>query len=189
MAATVRGMSARAAQAERTRQQILQAAQRLFAEIGYDGTSLQMIADEMGLTKAAVCYHFRAKGDILHEALRPGIERLGELIEEAALIRGRTARIEHLADGFVDFLVRNRQYAVMASTEPAAKREEPKASIGLAQRALAVLFGENPTPAERLAFDAVFHLPGSLPALAGLSDEELRAALRATMIRFLRVPS
>ncbi|MGH3199429.1 MAG: TetR family transcriptional regulator [Streptosporangiaceae bacterium] len=29
-------------------------AQRLFAELGYDATSLQMIADEMGLTKAAL---------------------------------------------------------------------------------------------------------------------------------------
>ena len=61
MATPVKGMSARAAQAERTRQQILETAQRLFTELGYDATSLQMIADEMGLTKAAVYYHFRAK--------------------------------------------------------------------------------------------------------------------------------
>ena len=47
-----------------------------------------MIADEMGLTKAAVYYHFRAKVDILHETLRPGIERLGTLLDEAAAIRG-----------------------------------------------------------------------------------------------------
>ena len=43
----VKGISTRAAQAERTRQQILETAQRLFTELGYDATSLQMIADEM----------------------------------------------------------------------------------------------------------------------------------------------
>src|SRR5580693_293314 len=124
MATPVRGMSTRAVQAEQTRQQILDTAQRLFAELGYDATSLQMIADEMGLTKAAVYYHFRAKSDILHAAMRPGIQQLEALLDEAAAIRGRRARIEHLVNGFVDFLIRNRHYAVMASSDPAAKRDK-----------------------------------------------------------------
>src|SRR5580658_10297690 len=87
MATPVRGMSTRAVQAEQTRQQILDTAQRLFAELGYDATSLQMIADEMGLTKAAVYYHFRAKSDILRAAMQPGIQRLEALLDEAAGIR------------------------------------------------------------------------------------------------------
>ena len=118
MVTPVRGMSTRAVQAERTRQQILETAQRLFTELGYDATSLQMIADELGLTKAAVYYHFRAKSDILHAAMQPGIQRLEALLDEAAAIRGRRARIEHLVDGFVDFLVEHRHYAAMASTDP-----------------------------------------------------------------------
>src|SRR6266576_1060532 len=110
MAMAVKRKSTRAIQADHTRQQILDTAQRLFAELGYDATSLQMIADEMGLTKAAVYYHFRAKSDILHAAMQPGIQRLEVLLDEAAGIRGRRARIEHLVNGFVDFLVQNRQY-------------------------------------------------------------------------------
>src|SRR6266581_35147 len=135
MATPVKGMSARAAQAERTRQQILETAQRLFTEHGYDATSLQMIADEIGLTKAAVYYHFRAKTDILHAAMQPGIQRLEALLDEAATIRGRRARVDHLVDGFVDFLVQNRHYAAMASTDPAAKRNKLDGDvITLAQR-------------------------------------------------------
>ncbi len=190
MATPVKGMSTRAAQAERTRQQILETAQRLFTEHGYDATSLQMIADEMGLTKAAVYYHFRAKTDILHEAMRPGIQRLGALLDEAAAIRGRRARIEHLVNGFVDFLIKNRHYAVMASTDPAAKRDKlDTEAMAMRRRALTLLFGDNPTGAERLAFSTAFFIPESLPELTDLTDEELREALHTTMLRVLRVTS
>jgi AcrR family transcriptional regulator len=190
MATPVRSMSTRAVQAEQTRQQILETAQRLFAELGYDATSLQMIADEMGLTKAAVYYHFRAKSDILHAAMLPGIQRLEVLLDEAAGIRGRRARIEHLVNGFVDFLVQNRHYAAMASTDPAAKRNKLDGEkITLARRAHTLLFGDNPTGPERLAFGVLFSIPECLPDLADLTDEELREALQTTMLRMLRVPS
>ncbi len=190
MVTPVKGMSARAAQAERTRQQILETAQRLFTEHGYDATSLQMIADEMGLTKAAVYYHFRAKTDILRAAMQPGIQRLKSLLDETAAIRGRRARIEHVVNGFVDFLIRNRHYAVMASTDPAAKRDKLDAeAMAMRQRALTLLFGDNPTGAERLSFSAVFFIPECLPELTDLTDEELREALQTTMLRILRVPS
>jgi AcrR family transcriptional regulator len=190
MVTPVKGMSTRAVQAERTRQQILETAQRLFAELGYDATSLQMIADEMGLTKAAVYYHFRAKNDILHAAMEPGIRRLEALLDESAAIRGRRARAEYLVNGFVDFLVQNRHYAVMASTDPAAKRDKLDDKSGpLRRRALTLLFGDNPTGAERLSFNAIFFIPESLPDLVDLTDEELREALETTMLRILRVPS
>ena len=187
MVTPVKGMSARAVQAERTRQQILATAQRLFTERGYNATSLQMIADEMGLTKAAVYYHFRAKSDILHATIKPGIRRLEALLDEAAGMRGRRARMEHLVDGFVDFLVQHRQYAVMASTDPAAKRNKLDGERAtMSRRALTVLFGENPTGAERLAFNVLFFIPECLPELADLTDDELREALRTTILRMLR---
>jgi len=190
MVTPVKNMSTRAAQAERTRRQILETAKRLFNELGYDATSLQMIADEMGLTKAAVYYHFRAKTDILHEAMQPGIERLKVLLDEATAIRGRRARVDHLVNGFVDFLIQNRHYAVMASTDPAAKRDklhgEPAAMRG---RVLTLFYGDHPTGAERLAFNTMFCIPECLPELADLTDEELREALHTTLQHILRVPS
>ncbi len=190
MLTPVRGMSTRAVQAERTKQQILETAQRLFTELGYDATSLQMIADEMGLTKAAVYYHFRAKSEILHAAMQPGIQRLGALLDEAAAIRGRRARIEHLVNGFTNFLVQNRHYAVMASTDPAMTRDKLNdESMTMRRRALTLLFGDNPTGAERLSFNAVFFIPQCLPDLVDLTDEQLREALHTTILRMLRPPS
>jgi AcrR family transcriptional regulator len=50
------------------RAQVLAAATRLFAAHGFPGTPLQAIADELGVTKAAVLHHFRSK-----EALRAAV--------------------------------------------------------------------------------------------------------------------
>ena len=78
----------------------------------------------------------------------------------------------------------------MASTDAAAKRNKlDDEATTLRQRARTLLFGENPTGAERLAFDVMFFIPECLPDLADLTDLELREALQTTMRRTLRVPS
>src|SRR5260370_40989838 len=119
-----------------------------------------MIADEMGLTKAALYYRFRAKSDILHAAMQRGIDRVGALLDETATMRSRRARIEHVVNGLADFLVRSRHHVVMASTDPAAQRHKLNdESMRLRQRALTLLFGENRTAAARLAYTTRLDLP------------------------------
>lgn len=41
--------------------QILQVAGRMFLEYGYSGTTFQKIADELGITKGSITYHFKNK--------------------------------------------------------------------------------------------------------------------------------
>ncbi len=50
-----------------TRERILDVALELFNEQGYDKTSLREIAERLGVTKAALYYHFQSKQDILLE--------------------------------------------------------------------------------------------------------------------------
>ena len=51
---------------EITVEKILEAAQRLFLEKGYENTTIQDIVDELGgLTKGAIYHHFKSKEDIL----------------------------------------------------------------------------------------------------------------------------
>jgi hypothetical protein len=90
--------------------------------------------------------------------------------------------------GFIDFLVEHRQYAVMAATDPAAKRTQPDDRGKLVQRALTVLFGDHPSGADRLCFQVLFSLPECLPEVVDLTDEELREALQTVVLRLLRVP-
>ncbi len=53
-----------------TRREILDTAMRLFVDQGYDKTSLREIAESVGVTKAALYYHFRTKDDIVRGALQ-----------------------------------------------------------------------------------------------------------------------
>jgi len=59
-----------------SRRRILDAALRLFGQRGYGGTALQAVADELGLTKASVYYHFPAKSDLLSALAETCLERL-----------------------------------------------------------------------------------------------------------------
>ncbi len=68
-----------------TRQRILDVALDLFTEQGFDGTSLRQIAEQLGVTKAALYYHFESKDDILmalhlrlHEFGKDALQRMAE---------------------------------------------------------------------------------------------------------------
>jgi len=53
------------AEAPSTRDRILEAALELFTEQGFDKTSLRELAERVGVTKAALYYHFQSKEEIL----------------------------------------------------------------------------------------------------------------------------
>lgn len=53
-----------------TREKLLAAALRQFAERGVHGASISRIAGEVGLTKQALLYHFKRKEDLYAEVLR-----------------------------------------------------------------------------------------------------------------------
>ncbi len=59
------------------------AALALFAEHGVSGTSLQMIADAVGVTKAAIYYQFRTKEAIVVAAVEAELRRLEEALDAA----------------------------------------------------------------------------------------------------------
>ena len=82
---------------EDTRQRILDVAAELFVEQGYDGTSLREIAERLGVTKAALYYHFASKDQILRALLAPGNEVIAELIGRLEAARGSEEWAEVLA--------------------------------------------------------------------------------------------
>jgi AcrR family transcriptional regulator len=63
-----------------TRARIQQVALELFAEQGYEGTSLREIAERLGVTKAALYYHFKSKEDIVGSFTEDYFAQLDALI-------------------------------------------------------------------------------------------------------------
>ena len=72
-----------------TRERILDVALDLFTEQGFDGTSLRQIAEQLGVTKAALYYHFESKDDILM-ALHLRLHEFGKGGPDAAWGRSRS---------------------------------------------------------------------------------------------------
>jgi AcrR family transcriptional regulator len=64
-----------------TRARIQRTALDLFTEQGYDATSLREIAERLGVTKAALYYHFKTKESILDSIIEDLAAALDELIE------------------------------------------------------------------------------------------------------------
>ncbi|MFC8127764.1 TetR/AcrR family transcriptional regulator [Streptomyces sp. NPDC057302] len=64
-----------------TRQRIQDVALELFAEQGYEKTSLREIAERLEVTKAALYYHFKTKEDILTSIFEDLTKPIDELVE------------------------------------------------------------------------------------------------------------
>ncbi|MGW6917107.1 TetR/AcrR family transcriptional regulator [Kitasatospora sp. NPDC054939] len=64
-----------------TRARIVAVALELFSEQGYEQTSLREIADRLGVTKAALYYHFKTKDDIVHGIVESMAAPIDETIE------------------------------------------------------------------------------------------------------------
>lgn len=70
--------------AERThrRDQLLQVAARLFSERGYNGTSMQHLAERLGILRGSLYAHIASKEDLLYEILNRGADRFITRMEE-----------------------------------------------------------------------------------------------------------
>ncbi len=94
-----------------TRERILDVALELFNEQGYDKTSLREIAERLGVTKAALYYHFERKEDILLE-LHLRLHALGNEMLDALDRIGDDADAvavwPNLVDAFIDQVLANR---------------------------------------------------------------------------------
>ncbi|MCV7316279.1 TetR family transcriptional regulator [Mycolicibacillus parakoreensis] len=111
-------MSGDAAQAGPTRQRLLDVAIELFKQYSVAGTSLQMISDELGLTKSAIYHHFRTRDELLSAVMEPIIAELATLVEAAETRRGPRARADRMLCGYAGQAARNRELISLLSGDP-----------------------------------------------------------------------
>ena len=110
--------------AERTRQQLMDVALRVFSARGYSATRLSDIADEAGVTRGAVYWHFGSKKGllfaILEEMANPYIQTAMEVLkselEPGSKIRELVRRVMDATDKSEAFLA-HRQLAMRFMAE------------------------------------------------------------------------
>src|SRR5262249_12937507 len=113
-----------------TRARIQQVALELFAEQGYDKTSLREIAERLDVTKAALYYHFKSKEDIVRSLVEDYFGQMDALIAWAKT-RPRTAATRReilgryvgiVADGSAVFRMLHHNQAALNSLASAKER-------------------------------------------------------------------
>jgi AcrR family transcriptional regulator len=160
---------------------ILDAALRLIAEHAVGGTSLQMIADAVGVTKAAVYHQFKTKEQIVIALTERELGGLEEALEAAEAHDHRTRAREVLLDRVIDVAVERRGVASTLQFDPVIVRllaqHEPFQQF--IQRLYGVLAGD---AAEDARVSAAM-LSGAIavgvlhPLVADIDDDTLRAQL------------
>jgi AcrR family transcriptional regulator len=118
----------------RTRARILDAAMRLFAEVGYHAATNAMIADAAKLTRGAMLYHFGSREELVEAAAQVG-DRFGPLIQAGADPRFQTSRdlgrflLEGLAKGAMTYEEPARRERLLAVVKRAVRMLNRKGDI------------------------------------------------------------
>lgn len=143
-------------EAEGSRAAILEAAKQLFMQDGFRGISMRQIAEAVGVTKAALYYHFRDKEELFVAIVEQYLHAMSGLIDQVAAANP-SARDQ------INELVRR------ILTQP----PEQRSIIRLASQELS-----NISPPNRERFLALYHdqFVGRISALlqAGMARGELR---------------
>lgn len=131
-----------------TRSRIQQVARELFGEKGVQRTSLQDIANRLGITKPALYYHFNSREELVRSILQPLIDD-GERYLAEQERRGAADPVgpRELLEGYFDFHFRHREDLVLLVAELSTL-----ADLGLIDKLLAwrvrlveLVFGPRPT--------------------------------------------
>ncbi len=107
----------------RTRARILDAAQRLFVEIGYHAATNAVIAEAAGLTRGAMLYHFASREELMEAAIAHIDLARARLLEKAAAAPAPGVdAAEHAIDAYWSVL-HEPPFVAFAELEAAARTD------------------------------------------------------------------
>ncbi|HEX5265627.1 MAG TPA: helix-turn-helix domain-containing protein [Acidimicrobiales bacterium] len=171
---------------------IIEAALREFARNGVGGTSLQMIADEIGVTKAAVYHQYKTKDAIVRAVASAEYDRLETVLDLAESEEDEEQARAVALTGIIDLAVEGRREMSTILTDPHVGRllARDKRPGEIVRRLNHLLVGPQAGPDSEIATimlsaaisGAVMH-----PMAIRRDDETLRTQLRTLAERFLGI--
>ena len=162
---------------------IINAALELFARHGVGGTSLQMIADTIGVTKAAVYHQYNTKDEIVLAAAEAELARLEAVIRAAEAEPSRARARKTLVTGMIDLAVAHRRTVSTILNDPVVVGffTEHESFRQVMDRMSRVLVGGNVGHEARVSTAMLTAaVSGTVvhPLVAELDDETLRSQLQ-----------
>src|SRR5512138_657276 len=90
--------------------QIMEAAEKLFSEKGFDGTSVRDIAEEAGVNLAMISYYFGSKEKLMQAIFRHRGEHMKLQLENMLKNQelGSLEKLNLLIDGFIDRVIKQQ---------------------------------------------------------------------------------
>lgn len=105
---------------------ILSVAESLFANKGFEGTSVRDIAQTAGVNVAMISYYFGSKEKLLFSLIQERAERYSLMLKD--LNSNKTIapeeKIERIIDFYVDKMLKNRDYHTIASRQISLVQDE-----------------------------------------------------------------
>lgn len=91
---------------------ILNAAEQLFAESGFNGTTTRAIASKAGVNIAMLSYYFGTKEQLLHAVIERFSEQLGKVFDDIEQTYTNPAeRLRYWITAYVDYIFENPNHA------------------------------------------------------------------------------
>jgi AcrR family transcriptional regulator len=111
-------------------------------------TSLQDIANQLGITKPALYYHFPSREDLVRSILVPLINEGEQFVDDSE--SRRDGHVRELLNGYFDLHYRHRRDLVLLLTESSTLIDLDLIDTVLAwrQRLIRLVFGKKPTLAQ-----------------------------------------
>lgn len=172
---------------------ILRAALDLFADHGVSGTSLQMIADAVGVTKAAVYHKFKTKEEIVVAVAEMELVMLEDALEVAEAQSDGVVARKLLLTQVVEMAIERRRWVRALQYDPIMVRllSEHPPLRELITRLYAILVNESNDIEARISA-ALFSgaIAGTVvnPIVDGIDDDTLRSVLTQLIGRMLKLP-
>ena len=170
---------------------IINAALLLFAEHGISGTSLQMIADALGVTKAAVYHQYNTKDEIVLAVAQVVLAGLEAAVTAAEGERSRRRAREVLIGAMIDLAVEQRRMAGILQRDPIMlrflDRHQPFRRV-MARVNRVLMGGRSSGEARVQAATLAAAIAGAVvhPLVLDLDDDTLRAHLLTQARSILR---
>jgi AcrR family transcriptional regulator len=162
----------------------------LFGQHGVSGTSLQMIAGVLGVTKAAVYHQFHTKEAIVVAAVDLELAKLEPALEAAEAQRGDPAALTTLLGQVIDLAIGRRHLVSPLLHDPVIVRllSEHDRYQFLMKRLFATLLPDDADADARVRVAMIASAIGGVvthPLVAGIPQKELRTQLLELSTRFL----